>query len=143
MTTPLSQVDLITARARQLRRKHDDILEAEKRLSRNRLMKKTLHDLEHQNTIKDYTFEEGDLVLVRNSQIEMKLDRKAKPRWFGPMTVVKRTKGGSYVLAELDGTISKLRYGAFRLIPYYARPSAKVLVKADIDDLSDGSNLDQ
>jgi hypothetical protein len=30
-------------------------------------------------------------------------------------------KGGSYMLAELDGAISKLRFAAFRVIPYYLR----------------------
>ncbi|KAF9439732.1 hypothetical protein P691DRAFT_769019 [Macrolepiota fuliginosa MF-IS2] len=27
--------------------------------------------------------------------------------------------GGSYILAELDGTISKLQFATFRLIPYH------------------------
>ena len=52
------------------------------------------------------------------------------------MTVVRRTKGGSYVLAELDGSLSKLRYAAFRLLPYYPRshisvPVTKLLGIAD------------
>ena len=37
------------------------------------------------------------------------------------MWVVRRTTGGAYILAELDGAESKTRYAAFRVIPYYAR----------------------
>jgi hypothetical protein len=37
------------------------------------------------------------------------------------MVVLRRTTGGSYILAELDGSISKLRFAAFRLFPYYPR----------------------
>ena len=46
---------------------------------------------------------------------------KTKPRYLGPMVVIRRTTGGSYVLGELDGSLSKLRYAAFRLIPYRSR----------------------
>lgn len=35
------------------------------------------------------------------------------------MVVVCRTKGGSYILAEEDGTISQTRYTAFRIIRYH------------------------
>jgi len=36
------------------------------------------------------------------------------------MVVVRRLKGGSYVLAEMDGSLSKLRFTSFRLVPYHA-----------------------
>ena len=35
------------------------------------------------------------------------------------MVVLRRTTGGSYLLAELDGAISHLRYAAFWLLFYY------------------------
>jgi hypothetical protein len=44
------------------------------------------------------------------------------------MIVVRRTKGGSYLLAEFDGAVSKLRYAAFRIIPYYPRSEERVTV---------------
>ena len=37
------------------------------------------------------------------------------------MVVVRQMKGGSYILSELDGSVSKLRFAAFRVIPYHAR----------------------
>ena len=49
----------------------------------------------------------------------MELD-KVKPRYCGPMLVVRRTRNGTYRLVELDGTVSRLCYAAFRLIPYFA-----------------------
>jgi hypothetical protein len=37
------------------------------------------------------------------------------------MIVVSRSCNGSYRLAEIDGTVSKLKFAAFRLIPYHPR----------------------
>jgi hypothetical protein len=44
------------------------------------------------------------------------------------MIVVRHTKGGTYILAELDGAVSKLRYVAFRLLPYLPCNKAKISV---------------
>jgi len=66
------------------------------------------------------------------------LQNKTKPHYFGPMVVVERTKGGSYVLGELDGSLSKLCFAAFRLIPYLARDVKSVPVtKLGQEDLED------
>ncbi|TDL20505.1 hypothetical protein BD410DRAFT_706245, partial [Rickenella mellea] len=63
----------------------------------------------------------GTLVLVRNSRIESDLDTKSKAKYFGPFFVIRRTKGGSYRLAELDGTLWLKNVAAFRVIPYMSR----------------------
>jgi hypothetical protein len=54
------------------------------------------------------------------------------------MVVIWRTHNGAYHLAELDGMVSKLRYTAFRLIPYHARSPSFILVTriVDCDDLA-------
>ena len=44
------------------------------------------------------------------------------------MVVVRRTLGGSYVLAELDGAIGKTKYAAFRIIPYFPRSRLSIPV---------------
>ena len=44
------------------------------------------------------------------------------------MVVLRRTQGGSYILAELDGSVSKLRYAAFRLLPYYSQSKTRIPV---------------
>jgi hypothetical protein len=78
------------------------------------------------------------LVLVCNSAADSNiLGRKIKPRYFGPMIVARRTCNGAYHLAELDGATSKLRYAAFRLVPYLARSQSSIPVTRvlDRDDL--------
>jgi hypothetical protein len=67
-----------------------------------------------------YQFTPGDLVLVRNSHIEASLDIKTKPRWIGPMVVVYQATHRAYILAEIDGAVSKLRFATFRIILYHA-----------------------
>jgi hypothetical protein len=71
--------------------------------------------------IRAYQFAPSDLVLVRNSHVEASLDWKTKPRWIGPMVIVHQTTYGAYILAEMGGAISKLRFATFRVIPYHAR----------------------
>ncbi|EJD38053.1 hypothetical protein AURDEDRAFT_33540, partial [Auricularia subglabra TFB-10046 SS5] len=74
------------------------------------------------HAIKDFNFTAGKLVLVRNTRIEHDLSlKKVEDRYYGPMIVVRRNTGGSYTLAELDGTVSILRCAAFRVIPYFPR----------------------
>ena len=67
----------------------------------------------------------GALVLVRNSKMETSHSRKFVPRYLGPMLVVRRTRGGAYILAELDGAVAVNPYAAFRVIPYHPRAEMK------------------
>ena len=59
-----------------------------------------------------------------------------KPHYLGPMVVLHRTTGGSYLLAKLDSAISCLHYTAFQLLPYY--PCTHVTIPVtDLTGLSD------
>jgi len=71
----------------------------------------------------------GTLVIIRNSAIETSHSRKHQDRWLGPMVVVRRTQGGSYILAELNGEVSKLRYAATRVKRYHDRKGLTFPVK--------------
>ena len=49
-------------------------------------------------------------------------------------------KGGAYILAKLNGAASKIRYAAFRIIPYLARfldciPVTSLLDETKLEDL--------
>ena len=44
-----------------------------------------------------------------------------KPRYLGPFEVVRCTKGGSYILKEINGTVSRQGIAAFLLLPYHSR----------------------
>jgi len=53
-------------------------------------------------------------------------NKKKKICYLGLRVVIHRTKGGGYIMAEVNGAVSKLRYAAFRLIPYLARSQSNI-----------------
>ena len=98
-------------------------------------------EAQFKNQIRDHNFWPGNFVLVQNTQVEKELNWKTKPRYLGPMVVLQRTTRGSYLLAELDGSISKLRYAAFRLLLYFPRNEIAIpvteLTRLDNQELDD------
>ena len=133
MTTP----ELIALRARQLQKREKDLATiADKVLAARKQSVKQFIDA-HRKSIIDYDFQPGSLVLIRNSAVEMELNRKTKPRFFGPMIVVRRTQYGAYILSELDGAVSKIHYAAFRIIPYYPRSQTSIPVTSIIDQTTE------
>ncbi|KAJ7111664.1 hypothetical protein C8R43DRAFT_1139061 [Mycena crocata] len=44
-------------------------------------------------------------------------------RYMGPMVVVRRTKGGSYLVCELDGSMYHGKIAQFRVVPFEQRTS--------------------
>ncbi|OCB91447.1 hypothetical protein A7U60_g1292 [Sanghuangporus baumii] len=74
----------------------------------------------------------------------MELNRKMKPRYLGPYVVVRKIKAGSYVIAELNRSVSKIRVAAFHLIPYFPYSNLSVpitkLVNAADDELENDAN---
>lgn len=110
----MSSSELLAERIRRLQKKPEDIEEASQTLKRARLRSKEQFERKFQRRMRNRIFEPGDLVLVRNSRIEMEANRKSKPRYLGPYQVYRHTRGGSYVLQELDGAIWRQPVAAFR-----------------------------
>jgi hypothetical protein len=70
-------------------------------------------------------------VLVRNSDNKKNLGGKQQPLHL--VVIQRHSLNGSYVLAKLDGSLSKLWYGAAQLVPYLAHTAIPV----DISHLLD------
>lgn len=117
----VTTAELLAARARALQRRPEDLEIIHKAVLKARMKSAEEFERKFAHTVRDYKFTPGNLVLVRNTRIEKELNRKSKPRYLGPYVVVRQTKGGSYILSELNGAISATRYAKFRVIPYKAR----------------------
>ena len=89
---------------------------------------------DNQKKIEDFDFAPGSLILLRNSSVENEWSRKAKPRYSGPMVVIRRKLDSSYILAELDGAMSKMPVAAFRLIPYQPRSRIRIPVTKFVEE---------
>ena len=140
-----SATDLVTWRARQLQKRVDDLAGMEEKILKARY--RSAKEFEDSHRIKDFDFAVGSLVLVRNSRVEVELNRKTKPRYLGPMIILRQTVGGSYLLAELDGLVSRLRFTAFRLLPYHPRSRTRIPVTTvtgledeELDHLAEGED---
>ena len=102
----MSSQELLALCIRQLEKRPDDVHAAFNMLYKSRLHSKAQFKKKYIRRLVKSSYEAGDLVLVCNTQVEKELDQKSKPRYLGPFEVVRCTQGGSYVLKEMDGTIS-------------------------------------
>src|SRR5882724_8431599 len=109
LNAPTSTEDLIGYHAQQLQKCLEDLLEMSARVLKARKQSGAKFVKHFSSTIQDYDFQMGSLVLVCNSCIEKELNCKTKSCFLGPVVIVHQTKGGTYILAKLNGAISTLQ----------------------------------
>ncbi len=132
----LSTTELIGARARALARRQEDLAVLHSKVYHARLDAARKLKQEHAATIREFDFQRGELVLMRNTAIEKALNRKMRPRYLGPYVVLSCNCGGAYILCELDGSVLDRPIAAFRLLPYLARD------RIDLPWLDDAEHFD-
>jgi hypothetical protein len=134
----LSTSELIGLRAQALAKHQSHVEAMRNRVDENKRKALRAFEKHHRGKIRNFNFAPGTLVQIRNSAIETNLDRKMYPRYLGPMVVIRRTKGGSYVIAQMDGTLLKEKVAAFRVLPHVAR-YRPIKLPQNIHDLIDVS----
>lgn len=113
--------DLIAVRAKQLMKREKDLEAMRNRVWTYRKESAMRFIKKFEANFRTFDLLPGQLALVRNSAKEGGLKNKYRPRYLGPYVVIAKNSAGAYTLAEMDGTISKLRFAAKRVIPYNVR----------------------
>jgi hypothetical protein len=133
-TSTMSTTDLIATRAIALQKRHSQLSTLHSKVMTARLQAAVRFERDHIATIRDFDFQRGDLVLVRNTAIEKALNRKMRPRYIGPLVIISRNRGGAYIICELNGSVFDRPVAAFRVVPYFARKS---ITLPDLDKFLD------
>ena len=108
LSNPVSTNTLIVWQAHQLQKQLEDIDCIQESICASWFVSHKEFENCFKNQIHNYNFGTSNLVLVQNLQIKKELNQKMKPCYLSSMVVLCRTTGGSYLLVELDGAISRL-----------------------------------
>jgi hypothetical protein len=117
----ISTSDLLVLRMRQLHKHPEDVNRAARILKKARFASKLQFEQRFITRLSRDEYKKGELVLVRNTAVEMSHNRKSLPRYLGPFQVEAKSSEKSYILKDLDGSLQKKRTAAYRLLPYISR----------------------
>jgi len=95
-------IELIRLQALALAKHIEHIEEMRQRVSREKIQRTLQLESDLQHKIKEVNLKPESLVLVKNSAIELLANRKMKPRYLGPIVVIRCLRGGAFILAEPD-----------------------------------------
>jgi len=133
----LSREELIGLQAIALAKHVAHVEEMREKVTKEKIRRTLQLERDLQHKIEEFDLGPGSLVLVKNSAIEMSADRKIKPRYLGPMVVVRKLQGGTYILAELDSSVWQNKVAAFKVLLYLSRK--KLDFNSEVKDLLDAS----
>lgn len=141
----ISTTELLELRARQLAKHPEDVERAAKTLQKSRFASKKQFEQRFIKKLSREKHDPGQLVLMRNTKIELSHDRKAFQRYLGPYEVSQRTAKNNYRLKELDGTALKGvgTVAAFRILPYITRSHWFMKNNREEEESSTESNSDE
>jgi len=139
----ISTSELLQLRAQQLAKHPKDLERAAETLRKARFASKQQFEQRFIKRLVRTQYNPKELVVVRNTAIEMSHDRKHKPRYLGPYEVAGRTPKGNYLLNELDGTRLQYKYAAYWILPYISRHHwfMKDHQKLEDEDISSSEEL--
>jgi hypothetical protein len=131
----ITTAELVGLRARALAKHTVHVEEIRERMAAVKEKSARDYTEKYQHVIKDYDFGPGDVVLVRNTVDEGSLSGRNRDRWWGPLIVVRKTKGGAYIVCEFNGAVWQKKIGQFRVIPYEQRK--KLTIGKEIENMID------
>jgi hypothetical protein len=87
-----STEEIIAYRARMPQKRPENLKRVQVTLHRARIETSKQFEDKYKNTIRNFDFAPGTFVLVRNSNVDASIGYKTRPRYLGPMVVVRRTR---------------------------------------------------
>jgi hypothetical protein len=96
-TSVMSLTDLISRRAIALQKCSANVNTLYSKVYQAQLKAARRFEQQHLRTLKDFDFQHGSLVLLRNTQIEKS---KMHTRYIGPLIVVSCKYGGAYIYSQ-------------------------------------------
>ncbi len=139
----ISTSELLAIRMRQLHKHPQDVERAAKILKKARFASKAQFEQRFAKRLSRDEYKSGELVLVRNTAIELSHNRKHQPRYLGPYEIDKKISEKSYALKDLDGTPFRQRTGTFRLLPYISRRHQFMQININKDSSNSGTNSEE